>query len=209
MAAIQWQKEATKQKVEALVREIESKSSAEIVVTVRPFSGNYRAADLTVASILAFFMLTVYVYAPTEFTDDLAPPSILLTFFAGLFCAARVPFLRRVFSPKAVKQANVRDAAASAFVDQGISCTRDRTGILIYISRLERRAEIVVDIGILRRQGEGEPDAAIAEIKRVIEAGEDLETFEKAVRRLGVFLTENLPPRLDDQNELADEVNVA
>lgn len=209
MGAIAWHAESTKQRLEALVREVESKSSAELVLVVRPQSGSYRAADLTLASIFAFFMLCIYVYAPIEFTDDLAPPSILLVFFAAFFFSSRVPAARRLLSRKRQRQAQTHDAACAAFVAQGISCTRDRTGILIYVSKLEQSAEVIVDIGILRREDDHEPSAAIRQIKHVIESGQDLEALEKAIRKLGTFLAEKLPPRLDDQNELADEVNVA
>ena len=209
MSAIEWHAESTQKRIEALVREVEAKSSAELVVMVRPHSGHYRAADLTLASTFAFVMLCIYVYAPTEFTDDLAPPSILLVFLAAFFFSSRVPLMRRLLSSKKQRQSQTHDAACAAFVEQGISCTRDRTGILIYVSKLERCAEVIVDIGILRRESEGEPSSAIAEIQRVIASNGDLDAFEKAVRKLGLFLSEKLPPRLDDQNELADEVNVA
>ena len=108
MAKIAWHDEVTRRKVEALVREVESKSSAEIVVTVRPRSGSYRAADFIFGALVALAGLCVYVYAPTEFTDDLAPPSIVLLFFAGMAFAARVPALQRLLTPRKIRAANVR-----------------------------------------------------------------------------------------------------
>ncbi|MBK9259504.1 MAG: hypothetical protein IPM54_06660 [Polyangiaceae bacterium] len=209
MATIKWHEESTKRRIEALVRDVESKSSAEIVVTMRPQSGNYRAADLIFGAIMALLGLCTYVYAPIEFTDDLAPPSIALLFFAGLAFCARVPAIRRLFTPKTTRAAAVRSAAREVFVDQNISCTRDRTGILIYVSTFEKRAEVVVDIGIVRREGDGQPAAAIANIERAIAEGGDIDAFEKAVREFGQWLASTLPPRIDDTNELADEVNVS
>jgi putative membrane protein len=209
MATIAWHDEKTKRRIEDLVREIESKSSAEVVVTVKPASGSYRAADVIFGAIMALVGLCIYVYAPIEFTDDLAPPSITLLFFAALACSARVPTLRRWFTPKSIRAACTRAAAREAFVDQNIACTRDRTGILIYVSTLEQRAEVVVDIGILRRENDGQPTAAMAHIERVIAEDGNLEAFEQAVREFGQWLAESLPPRIDDTNELADEVKVS
>lgn len=209
MATITWHNEATKHRVEDLVREVEAKSSAEIVITVKPFSGIYRTADVIFGSLVALVGLCLYVYAPIEFTDDLAPPSITLLFFAAFACSARVPALRRLFTPQKIRAASTRAAAREAFVDQNISCTRDRTGILIYVSTFEQRAEIVVDIGIIRRESDGQLAAAITKIENVITQGENLEAFEQAVRELGQWLADSLPPRIDDTNELADEVNVS
>lgn len=209
MATIAWHDATTKQRVEDLVREIEAKSSAEIVVTVKPSSGSYRAADVTFGAIVALLGLCIYVYAPVEFTDDLAPPSIAMLFFAAFMCSARVPSIRRLFTPASIRAACTRAAAREAFVDQNIATTRDRTGILIYVSTFEERAEVVVDIGILRREDEGQPAASIARIEQAIGSTRTLEAFEQAMREFGIWLAEALPPRIDDTNELADEVNVS
>ncbi|MFO0756073.1 MAG: hypothetical protein U0359_06260 [Byssovorax sp.] len=206
---IAWHDPSTRERLKALVREVEAQSAAELVLTVRPSSGDDRAADLLFAAVLAFAGLCVYVYAPWEFTDDLTPPSILALFLGGYVFSSRVPAVRRLFSRRAQREARVRAAARAAFVDQGIASTRDRTGILIYVSLFERAAEVVVDIGVLRRESEGQPAAAIEAIARVVREGGDLPAFEAAVRDLGAFLAGALPPRLDDQNELSDEVNVA
>jgi putative membrane protein len=98
---------------------------------------------------------------------------------------------------------------AKSFVDQNIACTRDRTGILIYVSTFEQRAEVVVDIGIIRRENDGQLARAIAKIENVIAQGGSIEAFEQAVREFGLWLADSLPPRIDDTNELADEVNVS
>ena len=209
MATIAWHDENTKRRVEDLVREIEAKSSAEIVVTVKPHSGSYRAADLIFGAVVALVGLCIYVYAPVEFTDDLAPPSITLLFFAAFMCSARVPAIRRWFTPKQIREACTRAAAREAFVDQNISCTRDRTGVLIYVSTFERRAEVVADIGILRRESDGQPIAAMTKIEKSIAEAGNLEAFEQAMRDFGQWLADSLPPRIDDTNELADEVNVS
>lgn len=209
MGTIAWHDANTKRRIEDLVREIEANSSAEIVVTVKPFSGSYRSADVIFGAIVALVGLCVYVYAPIEFTDDLAPPSIVLLFFAAFACSARVPAIRRWFTPRAIRKNCTRAAAREVFVDQNISCTRDRTGILIYVSTFERHAEVVADIGIMRRENEGQPSAALSKIENVISSGGSLEAFEEAVRELGKWLADSLPPRIDDTNELSDEVKVS
>lgn len=209
MTTITWHDEATKRRIEKLVQEVEGKSSAEIVVTVKPSSGSYRAADVIFGAIVALVGLCIYVYAPVEFTDDLAPPSIVLLFFAGYFASSRIPSLRRLFSAKAVMASNTRSAAREAFVDQNISCTRDRTGILIYISTFEQSVNVVADIGILRREADGQPQKALAHIENTLATGASLEVFEQSIRDLSHWLAESLPPRLDDTNELSDEVNVS
>lgn len=209
MSAITWQDEATKRRIEALIREVESKSSAEIVVTVKPRSGDYRAADLTFAALIALVGLCIYVYAPIEFTDDLAPPSIAVMFFAAFACSTRVPMIRRWFATKALQASNTRAAARETFVDQNIACTRDRSGILIYVSTFEQQAHVVPDIGILRRENDGNLLRLTYAVECAIAQNKSIEAFEVAVRELGQWLADNLPPRIDDTNELSNEVIVS
>ncbi|MRG92387.1 TPM domain-containing protein [Polyangium spumosum] len=207
MASISWRNDGPeREQVEGLIKEIEATCSAEIVVTVRPRSGVYRQADHLFGAICAFLGLCVYIYAPTEFTDDLVPPALLLLFVAGAVFCANVAPLRRLLLSEALMARQVRSAAREAFLDQGIAGTRDRTGILIYISVFERRAEVVTDIGILRRESEDQPGRAIREIERAVAERLPMEGFAAAVRGLGAWLKEALPPRVDDINELSDEV---
>lgn len=208
MGSRSWHDDETKRRVTDLVREVESKSSAEIVVTVRPRSGAYRHADLAFGAFVAFTALCIYVYAPQEFADDLVPPALLMLFAASATFSTYVPGLRRLFTSAASRADAVRTAARAAFVDQRVTCTRDRTGILIFVSVFERRAEVVADIGILRREGSGQPARAIAEIERTIAEGMPYEAFAEAVRGLGAWLAEALPPRADDGNELEDAPRV-
>ncbi|MDC3961101.1 hypothetical protein [Polyangium jinanense] len=207
MASISWRKDgAERAQIESLIKEVETMCSAEIVITVRPRSGAYRQADYLFGAICAFVGLCVYIYAPPEFTDDLVPPALLLLFVAGAVFCANVAPLRRLLLPKALQARQVRAAAREAFLDQGIAGTRDRTGILIYISVFERRAEVITDIGILRRESDGQPAEAIRGIERAVTECLPMEGFVSAVRGLCAWLKESLPPRADDINELSDEV---
>ena len=56
-----------KQRVAAAVTAIETKTSAEIVVMMRPDSGSYRQADLVAGAIAAFAYLCIFLYAPEPF----------------------------------------------------------------------------------------------------------------------------------------------
>ncbi len=208
MSGPAWHDDDTRRKVTALVVEVEAKSAAEIVVAVRPRSGDYRHADLAFGAIAAFLALCVYVYAPQEFADDLVPPALLLFFAACVVFAAHVAPLRRLLTARAARAANVRTAARAAFVDQRVSATRDRTGILVFVSVFERRAEIVADLGVLRRAEGDQPARAFAEIERTVAEGLPYEAFAQAVRGLGAWLADALPARADDENELDDAPRV-
>ena len=134
MSRLAWHSAETRATVTELVRELESKSSVELVVTVRPESGDYVGAARLVGALAALAGLSVYLYADAEFTDDLVAPLLVLVYLAASFFAARVPALLRVLTPERRLAANVRARAREAFVEQGIATTRARTGLLLYLS---------------------------------------------------------------------------
>lgn len=208
MPPIAWHASETRTRVAALVREFESRTSAELVVTVRPASASYAAAAHVVAALGALVGLSVYLYAETEFTDDLVAPGLLLVYLAARYAAEPMSGLMRLFTPAATLEANVRRGAREAFVDQGISATRDRTGVLLYVSALERRAAIVADVGILRRDADAKLAPAFAKVTDAIAGGGSLDDLETAVRSLSLELEPLFPRKADDENELADEVVV-
>ncbi|HEV2595977.1 MAG TPA: hypothetical protein VGU01_12320, partial [Sphingomicrobium sp.] len=82
--------------------------------------------------------------------------------------------------------------------------TSGRTGILIYLSIAERRAEIVADEAILKVTDEhswGEPmTALITEVRQ----GRPADGIVAAIERVGAVLAEHFPRSADDVNEIPD-----
>lgn len=200
-----WFEAEAKKVLGGVVRSIESKSAAEVVVTVRRRSADYFHAELAVGSLFGVVALLVYAYAPVEFDDDLAPLLIVLAYFAGAVLTRALPPLKRLFTREVSRRRAVSDAARAAFLDQGIDKTRARTGILVYLSLLERRAELVCDRGVPHADIP-EWKARLEELQALLDQGAPPETFASKLDTLGDLLGKALPVSADDVNELPDEV---
>ena len=75
---------------------------------------------------------------------------------AGLgFLAASWPPLRRALAGREAMARAVRRAAEAAFTREGVFETRDRTGILIFLSLLEHQVVVLPDTGIAAKAPEG------------------------------------------------------
>ncbi|HXT54624.1 MAG TPA: hypothetical protein VN826_08980, partial [Candidatus Eisenbacteria bacterium] len=83
---------------------------------------------------------------------------------------------------------------------------RDHTGILILISLLEHRVEVLADRGI---NAKVEP-ATWQEISKIVadglKANQACEAVCKAISRCGEILAAHFPRRSDDRNELPDRL---
>ena len=192
-------------KVTGAIKAVELRTSAELVVTVRKVSGHYGQADLTAGAVLMLVGLLVFLYHPAPFDEDLFPVVEAGFFVAGALLCRALPPLRRLLTPWGVVTDSVRKAACTAFVDQGISRTRDRGGVLFYVALFERRLEVVADVGVPVEAMGDEWRQALVALHRSVEAG-DAAGFARALEATAGPLERAMPRSADDINELPDEV---
>jgi putative membrane protein len=185
------------------IRGIECDCSAELVVAVRARSGSYRSADLSFAAVLAFAALVFTLYSPYEFAPHWAAVDAVLFFAIGGFLCSRSNLLRRWFTTKKMRREAVRVHAAAMFYEAGIANTEAETGVLVYLSLMERRLELIADRGILRAVPPAEWNGVMAELHRVGRRP-DPDEFIAALGRLGAVFAECLPPDAENPNELPD-----
>lgn len=198
--------EPGKQALRGAIETVEGRSSAELVIVVRAASGSYLHADLIAGIVGAMLTLAALLYLPVDFGlhSFLVDPPLLGLVFA-LF-SWRLPPLRRLLTPRAQRDQRVLQAAQAAFFAKGVRRTSAATGILVYVSQLERRAEVVADHGVLAAVEAGPWQAAVAAIDERVAAGADAAAVAEAIIGLAALLEPALPRSEDDVNELADEV---
>jgi len=187
----------------AAVREIEAGTNAEIVVAVRGRSGTYRHADYLFGAIIAFIGLLFVLFSPFEFHTFWIPFDVIALFVAGAFVSSRGDWIRRCLTTKAFRAKAARAGAAAMFYEAGIANTSAENGLLIYLSLLERRMEVIADRGILTAVPALKWNHAVFELK-AIGAGADPDKLIKVMRELGLLLAEYLPATGENPNELAD-----
>lgn len=189
------------------VREVESKSAAEVMITVRTHSGSYLHADVLAAVLAAGLTLAFVLYSPWPFANHfilLDPP--LVGLLAGLF-SSRTPSVRRWLSPQRQMHHAVEREARATYFDKGVCETRGRTGLLVYVSQLEQQATVVSDRGVLSAVDEASFGARVQAIRTRVAAGCDAVALAESVRALAEPLAAALPRAQEDLNELGDEVH--
>lgn len=206
MKRARWLGDDAKQRFTKAVKAIEGASSAEVVVTVRDQSASYRHVELAVGAFFALVALGGYLYAPVAFDDDLALPAVALSFACGMILGSTFETPKRVLVSRTERQRLVDLAARAAFVEQGISRTRDRTGILVFVSLLENAVSVVPDIGVDEKAMGTAWTEARAKLDACAAAGATPEAMAEALLAFAQPLARILPVRDDDTNELADEV---
>ena len=188
------------------VRAVESCSSAELVVAVRPRSGPYLYADLTAGILAGLAALAVLLYSRWTFglIWFLIDPAVVGV-LAG-FAAARSATVRRALTRRKARRERAETAARAIFVERRIHGTSGRTGILLSISLLEREAVVVVDVGVEALAATDAWRKAVRGIEEDVRSGADGKAVAERIRGLASLLSSALERSAADVDELPDEV---
>lgn len=119
-----------------------------------------------------------------------------------------LPAVRRALTPKALKAARVKRAAMEQFMSHGLHLTRDRTGVLIFAALAEHRVEVIADEGIYKAAPHAVWDEVVADLVAGMKRGRIADGFVAAVGRVGAILSEHVPRREGDTNELPDGLTI-
>jgi putative membrane protein len=112
----------------------------------------------------------------------------------------------RLIVPRWAREQAVRDKVRLLFLELGVTETRDRSGVLIYLSELERRVEVLGDRGIYEQLGREAWQKLVGELTKSIHGGRAAEGLTRLIEQLGAELVARFPVRPGDTNELPNEV---
>jgi putative membrane protein len=94
----------------------------------------------------------------------------------------------------------------AAFTAHGLHHTREHTGILILISLLEHRVEVLADKGINEKVSPGTWDEIVQIVTIGLKSGNACDAFCKAIERCGEILAQHFPRPADDRDELGNKL---
>ena len=216
--------EADHEKVSVAIAAAEMKSSGEILGVVTPISDAYHDVALHWALVPLFAVLAWAAWRPTAlawwynflFGGWHADPTLseLLTllmvlaalkFTVALLILRWMP-LRLALTPRATKHRRVRRRGIGIFEAAAAGRTTGKTGVLIYLSLAERRAEIIADEAILKVTDEHTWGEAMTALIEHVRDGRPGDGIVAAVERVGVVLSEHFPRSADDRNEIPDKL---
>jgi putative membrane protein len=196
---------ADKQRIEGAIGEAEARTSGEIVVAVVRSSENHALPRATGALISACGA----GIAIHHLVDGIAADWML----AGVVPLAALFYyvwgfgpLLRLLVPVRYADAAARARAQLLFAQHGLHLTRDRTGVLIMLSELERRAVILGDRGIDGILGSEGWVRHVEAVTLAVRQGRVADGLVAAVREIGELLAERVPRRSDDTNEISNSV---
>lgn len=193
------------ERIAAAITEVERGTAAEIVVAEEVRSDDYADVRLGWAFGLGLAGAgVVHLGWPWLEAGWLLAAQLGVLFTVGVLSS--LPVVLRGLLPRGRAKEAVDRAARLAFMEHAVFRTRDRTGVLIFLSALEHRVVILGDEGIHARVQSSGWDALVAELVAAIRAGRAGDGVCQVVALLGGKLSEAAPIRPDDENELPNHV---
>ena len=206
------------------VAEAELTTSGEIVRVLTGASDSYSDVVLAYCAAIAFTAMSVMAAFPTVFTDlwdsllggwghdwttgefTTLMLAVGVLKFAAVWAILQIDALKFLLVPGPLKRARVRDAAVRHFKVGAESRTHGRTGVMLYLSMQEHRAEIVADSAIAELVPAEVWGEAMADMLAEVRKGCLAEGIAAGVRDVGKVLSPHFPRADDDVNELPDRL---
>lgn len=208
--------EAELDQIKRAVAGAEERTSGEIVPYIVDRSDRYDVTLWRGASIMALFSvcfagLTYQFYDGWGLAWLYSGQGIaFLVISAGIVGAligGYVPAVKRKLAGTELLARTVHHRAMRAFVEEEVFNTRDRTGILLFISMLEHRIEVLGDEGINRRVSADDWADVVGKIRDGIKQDKVAQGMIDAIDICGQLLERRgVEIQPDDSDELSNEV---
>ncbi|MBC8415931.1 MAG: TPM domain-containing protein [Candidatus Cloacimonetes bacterium] len=209
-------------KISSAVKDAESKTSGEIATAIIKESYNYAVYELLFAVTVGFIYFVVMMFFVGSIENRLQSLfwdyhiGYLLIFYgfstflviALFYFLGNISTIDRLIVSKKIKWQKVKERALRQFMESGVYNTKDRTGILIFISILEKRVELLADSGINEKIPQEKWQSIVDNIIKGIKKKNVTSYLIESINECGELLAQHFPIQPGDVNELTDEINI-
>lgn len=197
------------------VRAAESKTSGEIVPYFVERSDDYTVTSwrsgAILASIATLASLVLYTMSKSWLPFGVMEISgiIVAAFLLGFLLARSLPPYKRFLLGHATIDQRVSQRASIAFLSEEVFKTRERTGILIFLSFFEQRVIVLGDSGINTKVQKSDWDGIVNTIVKSIHQNRLADGLVDAIGQCGNLLQQHgVERRRDDTDELSDSLRI-
>src|SRR5262245_41560951 len=212
-------KDGDLERIKAAVKKAEEKISGEIVPVIVERSGEYSIAKYkgaiisSASTFVAIVILDRFIIRDAANTLFYDPPFILLMVVLGGVLGALITHfsdpVKRLLVARRYQNFVTRQCAENAFLEEEVFNTRQRTGIMIFVSFFEHEVIVMADAGINKVVDQSQWDEIVQGIIKDIRDGKLVEALENGIRQCGdILLDKGFRKTDDDINELRDDLRV-
>ncbi len=194
--------------VVAAIKDAELKTSGEIIVVVAKQSDDYVHVPIHIAAGMAlavpFVLPWLARFFPWASVTLWWVFAVQLIMFIVIALGLSQSWFRYLVTPRRLMRKYAHRNAATQFLAVNAHGTGGRTGVLIFVSLLERYVEIVADTAIAAKVSHADWQRIIDQMLPLLKAQKLTEALELGVEHSGEKLAKHFPPSAANPNELPD-----
>ena len=198
--------EADKERLRAVVQDVESRTIGEVVVMVVDTSDDYPEAEIIGGIFLSSFVSLILTFLFFHASIFWFVPISFVLFFPSKLLLRTLPHLKKPFLGADRKEEAVRTRAFVAFYEHGLDKTNQKSGVLFFLSLFERKVHLLADQGIYSKIGQETLDRYAGIVVQGIKKGHACDTLCQVIQDTGQLLSTHFPTVAGDTNELPDAV---
>lgn len=204
--------DSDKRHLEKRIADFEKKSGVQLVLAVTHRSGSYpeipwKAFSVTVSlAALTVFVAWTLTARWTDYGSVLAALVVIL-FLAALSIVLAVyqPFFAKLFLSETVAEKETHQYAETLFLKKELFATVERNGILVLLSRFERRIVILPDKGLAAVLGNNDVQRIIEMMIPLLRKRLFRQAFDKVIDEIGMLINPG-SQSMQDGNQLSDKI---
>ena len=196
---------AEKTTIRQAVLEAEKDTTGEIAVKVVEACDRYRDAEILGSVLLSGLFALVASLLLNHITIWFYIPATFILFFPCRYLFKKAPHLKLALVSERDAMHEVSEEAIHAFYERGLHRTKHGTGILIFISLLERKVWILGDSGINDKVTPDFWGSLVTELTKGIREGKALDALCSVIAKCGAELSKHFPGRHDGADAPPDD----
>ena len=194
------------ERITETTRDVETRTIGEVAVMVVGSSSRYVEAEILggifLGSLISLIITALYFNSSVW---SFIPVSLIL-FFPSRFLFSKFPVIKTSFIGFGRKEETVRQRAVRAFYEKGLYKTRKNTGVLFFLSILERKVWVLADKGIYEKIEQETLNKFAITVSHGIKEGRACDSLCDAIREAGELLAKHFPVTPGDTDELSNKV---
>jgi putative membrane protein len=198
--------EEERARIKKTVQDVETRTIGEVAVMVVDSSDQYMEAEAMGGVFLSSFISLILAMAFFHSSLWWFISFSFIFHYPAKYIFRKVPHLKTAFIGMKRKEHAVMQRAERAFYEKGLYKTRENSGVLFFLSLLERKVWVLADVGIYKRIDQDTLNGFANAVSRGIREGRACDALCGAIRESGEVLALHFPMKPGDTDELSDEV---
>lgn len=195
--------------IKKAIKDSELKADVEIVPVILGQSDLYPVAHFRLGMLMGCAFAVILYLSPLYFINPLWYLSVQLPGFFTGYMLAYLPKFKKYFVMKEEMDEEVYQRGVELFFEEKIHLTEKHNGVLIFISELERKIEIIIDHGLMEKCSPEALRTIIDHFSADMKADKPYEAMSGVIRELSHTFENYFPrkePRKFSDNEIKDDL---